>query len=132
MFLHFCCVDSSILAFRFITKYCNFKMCKQIHHSVFVTSFYLSVLVPVVQCLGDVSYCYASGDVFTTVADVYGSVEASVVLAGFVSHGNENPLCYPNKPPAESSCNCQFCLLEQRTHTHTPTCSGRPVLSLII
>lgn len=64
---------------------------------MFVTSFYLSVLVPVVQCSGDMSYCYASGDIFTTVADAYG-VEASVVLAGFVSHGNENSLCYPNNP----------------------------------
>lgn len=55
-------------------------------------------------------YCYASGGVFTTVTDAYGSVEASLVSAGFVSHGNENSLGYLNKPPAEPACNCQLSL----------------------
>lgn len=31
-----------------------------------------------------------------------------MVLASFVSHGNENSLCYPNRLPVESSSNCQL------------------------
>ena len=58
------------------------------------------------------THCYASGAVFTTVTDVCGSVEASVVSAGCVGHGNENSLGYPNKPPAEPACNCHLLLLE--------------------
>ena len=68
----------------------------------------LNLLLPV-SSLSLVSYCSASG---TTVTDACGSVEASVVSAGCVGHGNENSLGYPNRPPAEPACNCQLFLLE--------------------
>lgn len=54
------------------------------------------------------SYCYATCDGLTAVTDAYGSVEASVVSAGFVGHENESSLSYSNKAPAEPAFNCQL------------------------
>lgn len=76
------------------------------------------------------SDCCAPGDAYTTVTDVYGSVEAFVVSAGFVGHGNENSLGYPNKPPAEPACNCQFSTSQHRETANTFfICCGRAELS---